>query len=105
MSGVRHMSLLEEVMQMKEVMQIDLRDEGAGALPAAISEAPISLALKGAILGELLDQRLLDPSGEGLFQCEAPVAGEAGQYSVNLRLGRAGEVFLAAMRALGAGTL
>jgi hypothetical protein len=92
-------------------MQILISDHGAGTLAAAILDAPISLALKGAILGELLDQRLLDPSGEGIFQCEAPIAGEAsqevsqvgGQYVVGLRLGRAGEVFLAAMRALGAG--
>ncbi len=86
-------------------MQITLVDEGAGELVSAIAEAPISLALKGAILGELLDQRLLDPGGDGIFQCKAPVAGDAGQYVVRLRLGRAGEVFLTAMRALGAGGL
>ena len=84
-------------------MQITLTDEGAGELAAAIAAAPVSLALKGAILGELLDQRFLDPGGDGIFQCEAPIATDAGQYVVRLRLGRAGEVFLAAMRALGAG--
>jgi len=86
-------------------MQISLRDMGAGALVAAIAEAPISLALKGAILGELLDQRLLDPGGHGIFHAELMIAGATDHYVIDLRLGRAGEVFLAAMRALGAGSL
>ncbi len=86
-------------------MHFVLTDKGAGDLVAAIAEAPVSLALKGAVLGELLDQRLLDPHGDGIFQCDAPIAGDAGQYVVDLRLGRAGELFMTAMRALGPGTL
>jgi hypothetical protein len=82
-------------------LQIRIIDKGAGELAATFAAIPVSLALKGAILGELLDQRLLDSSGNGIFQCEALRAASAGQYVVELGLGRAGEVFVTAMRALG----
>jgi len=86
-------------------VQILIEDEGAGVLAEAIASAPISLALKGAILGELLDQRLLDAGGESLFDCDGLSATEAGHYVARLRLGKRGELVLAAMRAFGAGAL
>ncbi len=79
-------------------MQIRITDHGAGKLAEALAEAPISLALKGSILGQLVNQRLLDPSGECIFQAQAPAASVTDQYVVELRLGRAGEVFVTALR-------
>jgi hypothetical protein len=79
-------------------MRIRITDKGAGKLAEALAEAPISLALKGSILGQLVNQRLLDPSGESIFQAQAPAASGTDQYVVELRLGRAGEVFVTALR-------
>jgi hypothetical protein len=79
-------------------MKIKITDRGAGKLADALGEAPISLALKGSILGQLVNQRLLDPSGEGIFQAQAPAASGTDQYVVELQLGRAGEVFVTALR-------
>jgi hypothetical protein len=79
-------------------MQIRIIDKGAGKLADALAEAPISLALKGSILGQLVNQRLLDPSGESVFEAHAPAASGADQYVVGLQLGRAGEVLVTALR-------
>ncbi len=79
-------------------MQIKLIDKGAGKLADALADAPISLALKGAILGQLVNQRLLEPGGESIFQAHAPIASGTDQYVVGLELGRSGEVFMTALR-------
>jgi hypothetical protein len=79
-------------------MRIRITDKGAGKLADALAEAPISLALKSSILAELLNQRLLNPGGDGIFDADAPAALAADQYVVELRLGQAGEVFMTALR-------
>jgi len=79
-------------------MQIKIVDKGAGKLADALAEAPISLALKSSILGELLNQRLLDSGGDSVFDADLPAAVAADQYVVELRLGRTGEVFVTALR-------
>jgi hypothetical protein len=79
-------------------MQIRIIDKGAGKLAEALAEAPISLALKGSILGQLVNQRLLDSSGQGVFEAHAPAASGADNYVVGLQLGHTGEVFVTALR-------
>jgi len=85
-------------------MKIKIIDKGAGKLAEALSEAPISLALKGSILGQLVNQRLLDAGGQGLFKIHEPAALSAGEhatggeYAVGLELGGTGEVFVTALR-------
>ena len=85
----------------KTHMQIRIIDKGAGKLAEALAEAPISLALKGAILGQLLNQRLLDTGGDGIFEAQPQAAAATGEHIVELRLGRAGEVFVTALRTFG----
>ncbi len=82
-------------------MKIRLIDKGAGQLAEALAEAPVSLALKGAILGQLVNQRLLDASGECIFKAHPQAASGTDQYVVELRLGHAGEVFMTALRTFG----
>jgi hypothetical protein len=82
-------------------MQIRITDHGAGKLAEALAEAPISLALKGSILGQLVNQRLLDASGECIFEAHPQAASGTDQYIVELRLGRAGKVFMTALRTFG----
>ncbi len=82
-------------------MQFQIIDKGAGELAKALAEAPISLALKGAILGQLLNQRLLDSGGDGIFEAHMQPAAGADEHVVELRLGRAGEVFMTALRTFG----
>jgi len=82
-------------------MQIRIIDKGAGKLAEALAEAPISLALKGSILGQLVNQRLLDSGGEGVFEAHAPAASGADNYIVGLQLGNTGEVFVTALRTFG----
>lgn len=82
-------------------MHIRIIDKGAGRLAEALTQAPISLALKGAILGQLLNQRLLDSSGDGIFKAHPQAASTADDYVVELGLGRAGEVFVTALRTFG----
>jgi len=79
-------------------MKIKIIDKGAGKLADALAEAPISLALKGSILGQLVNQRLLDAGGQGLFKAHDPAALSAGEYGVGLELGEAGEAFVTALR-------
>ncbi len=79
-------------------MQIKIIDKGASQLTDALAEAPISLALKSSILGELLNQRLLDTSGDSVFKTDADAARVTDQYVVGLQLGRAGEAVVAALR-------
>jgi hypothetical protein len=79
-------------------MRIRIIDKGAGKLAEALDEAPISLALKGSILGQLVNQRLLDASGDGVFKTDAAATIVADQYVVGLELGRAGEAFVTALR-------
>jgi len=85
-------------------MKIKIIDKGAGKLTDALAEAPISLALKGSILGQLVNQRLLDAGGQGLFKAHDPSALNAGEhgvdfeYTVGLELGGTGEVFVTALR-------
>jgi hypothetical protein len=85
--------------QKKIKMQIRIIDKGAGQLAEALAEAPVSLALKGSILGELLSQRLLESGGECIFKPHMPTAIGTGDYVVGLELGRIGESFVAALRA------
>jgi hypothetical protein len=82
-------------------MQIRIVDKGAGKLAEALTEAPISLALKGAILGQLLNQRLLESGADGIFEAHPQAASGTDDYVVELRLGQAGEVFVTALRTFG----
>jgi hypothetical protein len=82
-------------------MKIKIIDKGAGKLAEALAEAPISLALKGAILGQLLNQRLLDPGGDGIFEAHPQTAAGTDHHVVELRLAGAGEVFVTALRTFG----
>jgi hypothetical protein len=82
-------------------MQIRLIDKGAGKLAEALAQAPISLALKGAILGQLLNQRLLDAGGDAIFEAHPQAASGTDDYIIELRLGGAGEVFVTALRTFG----
>jgi len=79
-------------------MKIKIIDKGAGKLAEALAEAPISLALKGSILGQLVNQRLLDAGGQGLFKAHDPSALSTGEHVVGLELGGTGEVFVTALR-------
>jgi len=81
--------------------------ERARALGAALDELPFSEGLKRLLWVELRDSGRFKPGLEGIFDCAgvtAPFAGEgfeSSDWTVTLSLGRGGELFLAALRALG----